>query len=311
MGVKMNICKGGCGKEAKFGNWCKPFPIHCPAFRAKFNDKRIRKISETKRLQAMLGLNPMQNPEICKKNHSIERNRKASETLKKLGKLGLLPQQTESEELKEKRRRNISRVLRKLYLEGKHPRQRESIEKRQQRLQKMAETLRRLGKEKKLPIQSMSEEEKKKFGKRISRSLRKAFKEGRVKLSDYGRKIPYYSKLSNKKLILRSYWEMVVTEFLDEAGLKWTYEPFSIQYWNSEKKVFAFTVPDFFIPDYCTIIEVKGNGEFNSKKTIDKINGIRSFGFRTFLFGKKEIDQIGKNKDSVLKLLLGDTYEES
>jgi hypothetical protein len=40
-------------------------------------------------------------------------------------------------------------------------------------------------------------------------------------------------------------------------------------------------------------------------------NGIQSFGFRTFLFGKKEIEQIRKNKDSVLKLLLGDTHEES
>jgi hypothetical protein len=40
-------------------------------------------------------------------------------------------------------------------------------------------------------------------------------------------------------------------------------------------------------------------------------NDIQSFGFRTFLFGKKEIEQIRKNKDSVLKLLLGDTHEES
>jgi len=40
-------------------------------------------------------------------------------------------------------------------------------------------------------------------------------------------------------------------------------------------------------------------------------NDIQSFGFRTFLFGKKEIEQIRKNNDSVLKLLLGDTHEES
>ena len=50
--------------------------------------------------EAKLGKNPMQNSEICAKNHSLDRNKKCSETLKEKGRLGLLPQQIESQNLK-------------------------------------------------------------------------------------------------------------------------------------------------------------------------------------------------------------------
>ncbi len=307
----MSLCKGNCSKEAKFKGWCRPVPIHCPTFRVVFNDKRIRNISKTKMLQAKLGLNPMQNPDICKKNHSLERNRKAAESLKRLGKLGLLPQQTESKELREKRRKNVSRVLRRLYLEGNHPRQRETIEEMQRRFEKISKTLRKLGKAGKLPMQNMTEKEKIRLGKKISKGLRIAIEEGRLKLSDYGQKIPYYSEINVKTVNLRSKWEKATAEFLDKIGLKWSYEPFSIKYWDSQRKIYAFTFPDFYIPELNMIIEVKGNGEFKSRKTIDKVNGIKSSGFKILLFGRKEIKQIRENQEDVTKLLAGVNYEKN
>jgi hypothetical protein len=305
----MNFCKGNCGREAKFSNWCSKLPIHCPSLKLKFNAERIRKISKTKKLQAKLGLNPMQNPEICKKNHSPERNQKAAETLKLLGKKGLLPQQIESRELKDKRRMNVSKALRALFLRGSHPRQRETSEQRKQRIEKVSQTLLKLAKENRLPMQNLTSEQRKKMGDKISETLRKGYKEGRIKLNDYGKKIPYYSAIMGKSVVLRSKWEKTVAEFLDKSSLAWQYEPFGIRYWSSSAGKFATTFPDFFIPSINTIIEVKGNGELKSVKTKDKIEGIKNAGYRVMLFGRKEITQIIRNDLQIVTNLTGG-YDE-
>ena len=106
-----NFCKGGCGNVATHKNWCrlkwqsgKRFAVDCPVI----EKKRGRSISKYRIKEAKLGKNPMQNPEVCEKNHSPTRNKKAAESLRNLGQLGLLPQQTECEELKEKRRNRKS-----------------------------------------------------------------------------------------------------------------------------------------------------------------------------------------------------------
>lgn len=293
------MCKGNCSREAKYGEWCGKLPIHCPVLKKKFNQNRIRKISETKKLQAKLGLNPMQNPEICEKNHSQERNRKASQSLKKLGELGLLPQQLESQELKEKRKLNISLRLQELYSQGIHPRQREGQEKRRQRLDKMALRLRELGKEGKLPIQNMTDDEKRVFGEKISKTLINGIKSGRIKLSPSWKKVPY------NNLILRSNWEKVVAEFLDKNDLKWEYESMKFNYWDSQRNITAITIPDFFVPSLNAIIEVKSNAEFKSLKTKSKLEAIKNNGFRVFLVGRKEIEKIKNNEQEFLNELRG------
>ncbi|MDP2908122.1 MAG: hypothetical protein Q8O03_09405 [Nanoarchaeota archaeon] len=294
------LCKGGCGNQATYKGWCKikwksknKFGIACPIIESK----RSASISKFRINEAKEGKNPMQNPIVCLKNHSRERNRKASETLKKLGELKLLPQQIESKKLKEKRRKNVSKSLRKLWNEGTHPRQLESRDERRKRLDKMAKTLRMLGNKGKLPIQNMTEEEKIQLGKKISKTLREGIRTGRIKLVKGWKKVPY------KNMILRSYWEKAVAEFLDRTGFKWEYETLKLDYWDSERKLKANTFPDFYIPSINTIIEVKSNGEFRSQKTKDKMKSIKNQGFNFILVGKKEIDLIKNNENNFLKLI--------
>lgn len=291
--MSKELCRGGCGNEATYKGWCKikwesgnKFGVACPII----EEKRAKSISKFRTEEAERGENPMQNPIICAKNHSKERNKKCSEKLKGKGKLGLLPQQIESKKLKEKRRRNVSITLKKLWKIGKHPRQLESYEKRRERLNKMANTLKNLGKEGKLPIQNMTEEQKKKRSKKISKKLREGFKSGRIKLSMSWKKVPY------KDLILRSNWERIVAEFLDKNGFDWEYETKRIQYWDTERQIKAITIPDFYISSTNTIIEVKSNEKFNSQQTKDKIKGIRNNGFNVFLIGRREIELIKNNK---------------
>lgn len=137
------LCKGGCGKNATYKGWCstkwisgRKFGVDCEIIRKKIAEK----ISNFRKEEAKLGKNPMQNPVICAKNHSPGRNKKAADSLKKLGQLGLLPQQIESEELKEKRRQNNKKAQQELLRLGKHPRQTESSEKRRKRIEKALNT---------------------------------------------------------------------------------------------------------------------------------------------------------------------------
>lgn len=298
--MSRELCRGGCGNEAQFRGWCKikwktgnKFAVGCP----NIEYKRGKSISRARIEEARVGKNPMQNPEICAKNHSIDRNKKCSETLKEKGRLGLLPQQIESQDLKNKRRKKVSIALHKLWMLGEHPRQLESIEKRRERLNKMADTLKSLGEKGQLPIQNMTLEQKKKRGEKISKKLIEGIRSGRIKLSKSWKRIPY------KDLILRSKWEKIVAQFLDRNRFSWEYESKIVPYFDRDRKKYANTIPDFYIPSINTIIEVKSNADFKSNKTEDKISGINKEGFNTILVGRKEIELINKNPNKFLNQL--------
>ncbi|MCX5697767.1 MAG: hypothetical protein NTU54_07375 [Candidatus Omnitrophica bacterium] len=291
------LCKGGCGNKAAYKGWCdikwkkgNRVCVTCP----ELEEKRIKAISAFRIKEARLGLNPMQNPKICIKNHSKARNIKASQTLKKLGKLRLLPQQTESRELRERRLMRIRRVLRRLAKEGRLNHQMESKAKKMIRHQKIAETLERLARERKLPIQNFSREERIKFSKKISRTLKRKIRNGEIKLNDWGKRYRYGS-LQNGELRFRSKWEREVAKFLDKNDVNWKYEALVIPYYDKESKLFRNTIPDFYIPDMNLFIEVKGNGEFKSQNTQDKLKGIKQQGYKIMLFGKKQINVLRKN----------------
>ncbi len=301
-------CMGGCKQLPKYimknGNqWCSAHPINCSVI-AKW---RAKNISKTKLMQARLGLNPMQDPRICKKNHSKKRNMRAANSLRKLGKLGLLPQQIESPRLKEKRRRRVSKALSNLSAEGRLNHQMESKLKRKRRYSRISLTLRKLAREKKLPIQNMTPGEKEIFSRKLSISLKKGVAEGRVKPNLGGFKTPYLTK-SGKSIIMRSGWEAVVAKLLDKLGFDWVYEPFYVPYYDTVRKMMSNTLPDFYVPKLNLMIEVKG-ASIGFKKTRDKLRWIRKAGYNVVLIGRKEINDIRNNEFSlILAKFYGDNY---
>lgn len=298
--ISKHLCKGGCGNLASQKGWCKlkwqsgtRFGVGCPII----EEKRAKSISTFRLNEAKLGKNPMQNPEICQKNHSFKRNKNSSETLKKLGEKGLLPQQKESKELKEKRRLNNQKALQKIWKEGKHPLQSKSKEELNIIKNKISNTLKNIADRGELPIQNFSLEKKKLIAQKVSEKLREGIKTGRIKLS------PSWKKVEYKDKILRSYWEKQTAEFLDKHNLKWEYESLILPYYDTSRDLVAYTIPDFYLPDYNAVIEVKSNGLLNSPQTMDKMDGINNLGYRTFLFGKKQIDQIKKEDINIIKAI--------
>ncbi|MEK6933055.1 MAG: hypothetical protein AABW56_04665 [Nanoarchaeota archaeon] len=268
----MKLCKGGCGSKALYSGWCglrwkkgNKISVICPTI----EQKRGRSISRYRIKEAKLGLNPMQNPIICKKNHSIVRNRKASETFKKLAKLRLLPQQTESKYKSALRLSRIRKALQKLAAEGKLNHQIESLEKKRLRHKKISATVKALHAK----------------GYYINKGIKK---------------ILYKSKF-NGKIYFRSGWESEVAKFLDLNNIHWLYEPFPIPYIDDEGNA-HITIPDFYLPRYNLIIEVKsGRKDFLRKSNIkNKAKGIKRKGFNFNLWMDKEIEMIRKGNNEFL-----------
>ena len=287
--MSSNFCKGGCGNKASLKGWCKlkwekgkRFAVDCPTV----EERRGRSISIFRVEEAKQGRNPMQNPEICMKNHSSARNKKAAETIKNLGKLGLLPQQTESKELKEQRRLRNQIALQTLWKEGKHPLQSKNNEEIISIRRKISNTLQYKGAKGELPVQNFSVEKKKQIAYKISKKLREGIREGRIKLS------PGWKKVHYKNVILRSNWEKVTAQFLDEHNIQWKYEALNVPYYDTKRDIIANTIPDFYLPEFNAIIEVKSNAEINSSSTKDKMDAIHQSGYKAFLFGYKQINLI-------------------
>lgn len=288
--MSKDFCKGGCGSIATHKGWCrlkwrsgKKFGVACPVI----EKKRGRSISKFRLEEAKQGRNPMQNSKICRKNHSLSRNKKAAESLRKLGEKGLLPQQTESAELKEKRRIRNQKALKKLWEEGKHPLQSKSKEEREQIRKKISETLISLAALGKHPSQLWDEETRLRASKRSSKRM--------LEMIRNGGSIPYgYKKVVYKGCTFRSDWERITAEFLDKHNIGWKYEAFAVPYYDSSRDRMANTVPDFFLPEYNAVIEVKGRN-FDSVQTMDKMDAIHTLGYNTFLFGPSQMKRIKKN----------------
>lgn len=297
-GTKMrNLCKGGCGKIARYKGWCSikwksgnRFCQDCP----KIEEIIAKKISIFRLRESKLGLNPMQNPEICRKNHSAERNRRAAITLKKLGEKGLLPQQIEPRYLNERRLRKIRKALRLLAAQKSLPQQIESPELKAKRRLRLSYTMLELARQKKLPMQNMTKKEREVYGRKISIALKKGVAEGRVKPNLGGFKTPY-QRSNGESLILRSKWEAEVAKLLDNLDVQWQYEPFYVKYFNTEKGLMSNTLPDFYLPKQNLMIEVKG-ASISLPSTRDKMRWLHKHGYNVLLLGRKEIKLIRRNE---------------
>lgn len=296
--MSTNFCKGGCGKQASRKGWCKlkwekgkRFAVACPSV----EEKRGRSISRYRIEEAKQGRNPMQNPAICQRNHSLARNRKAAETLRNLGKFGLLPQQIENDELRKIRKNRNQAALKQLWREGKHPLQSKSKEEMAIINKKISRTLESLAEIGKHPSQLWTEEMRQKMARKSSERVREMIKNGQ----SLG---PGWKKVSYKNKILKSSWEKIMAEFLDRHDIKWEYETLIIPYYDTTRDKIASTIPDFYLPEHNTIIEVKGRN-FDTVQTKDKMDAVHAFGYNTFLVGSTHIKKIKRNDSGILRAI--------
>ena len=122
---------------------------------------------------------------------------------------------------------------------------------------------------------------------------KKAYKEG----------LRFYSEKEDK--LFRSNWEIELAELLTSLNITYTYEPERF-YYKAHKESY---LPDFYLPEYETFIEVKG---YLDKRSLKRCNLFRKyqgdqFGF--ILYEKEERELI-LNEPALLFTYLGIAQEE-
>lgn len=89
-----------------------------------------------------------------------------------------------------------------------------------------------------------------------------------------------YSSKNNGVIHLRSSWERVLAEFMDDHDIKWSYESLSIKYeFNNRIRRY---IPDFYLEEYNLILEVKPN-IFIDEVVMAKLDSCEDKGYRVKL----------------------------
>ncbi|EOQ01009.1 hypothetical protein [Bacillus cereus] len=116
---------------------------------------------------------------------------------------------------------------------------------------------------------------------------KKAYKEG----------LRYYSETEAK--MFRSTWERELAELLTSLGITYEFEP--IRYFYKAHK--DSYLPDFYLPEYNTYIEVKGYYDKRSQKRCNLFRQYQGSQYGFFLYMKEERDIVLGNPEMIYTYL--------
>jgi competence CoiA-like predicted nuclease len=78
---------------------------------------------------------------------------------------------------------------------------------------------------------------------------------------------------------------------LDEQKINYEYETLRIKYYDTYLKVERTSIPDFYLPDSNTIVEIKSTYTLNVQNMKDRVKRYRELGYKFILMlNKKEVN---------------------
>lgn len=101
----------------------------------------------------------------------------------------------------------------------------------------------------------------------------------------------WHTTWEGKKVFLRSSYELDYAKELDKKRIKYTVEEFRIEYLDTVKKVKRVAIPDFYLPDYNELVEIKSTYTFNKQNMVDRFKAYRKLGYKCkMLLEHKEVE---------------------
>ena len=88
---------------------------------------------------------------------------------------------------------------------------------------------------------------------------------------------------TGETITYRSSYELDLCLELDQAEVIYATEPFAIEYFDSVQQRVRAAIPDFYLPEYNAIIEVKSAFTFKKQNMLDKINAYLEQGYEFLL----------------------------
>lgn len=94
----------------------------------------------------------------------------------------------------------------------------------------------------------------------------------------------YHTSWFGETFHLRSSYEEEFAKMLDSSKTKYFVEHLRIKYYDQEQKMYRIAVPDFFLPESNTIVEVKSAYWLNPKEMQNKKESYRELGYNFHLY---------------------------
>lgn len=119
----------------------------------------------------------------------------------------------------------------------------------------------------------------------------------------YKNGLRFYSEV--EQMMFRSTWEVELAELLTSLGITYEYEPTRFFYKDHKESY----LPDYYLPEYNTFIEVKG---FMDRRSAKRCNLFRKYQGATygFLLYEKEERELVLREPALLFTYLGIAQEE-
>lgn len=91
-----------------------------------------------------------------------------------------------------------------------------------------------------------------------------------------------------KEIFYRSSYELDYAKELDERKISYDVECLRIQYFNSNKNEMSIAIPDFYLKDSNTIVEIKSDWTLDKQNMIDKFDEYKKQGYNVKLILEHE-----------------------
>ena len=130
-------------------------------------------------------------------------------------------------------------------------------------------------------------------------ALANAWMIGRIKpvniKGNYQYECGWHTAWDNKEVYLRSSYELEYAKELDNKQIKYEVESLRIKYFDTQENSYRCSIPDFYLPDTNTIVEIKSSWTYDEQNMKDKFKAYKELGYNTkLILDKKEVDNIEK-----------------
>jgi hypothetical protein len=119
----------------------------------------------------------------------------------------------------------------------------------------------------------------------LSRTIRDgitlSYKNGNrhVQTEHFNYKCGYHNTWNNKQVFYRSSYELDYVIQLDELKIDYEMEKLRILYWDIQKLKQRVAIPDFYLPETNTIVEIKSTYTYNEQNMKDKLKAYKEHGY--------------------------------
>lgn len=100
----------------------------------------------------------------------------------------------------------------------------------------------------------------------------------------------WHTSWDGKEVYLRSSYELEYAQELDGKQIKYDVELLRIKYFDTKENIFRCAIPDFYLPDTNTIVEIKSTWTYDEQNMKDKFRAYKDLGYNTkLILDKKEL----------------------